>query len=275
MRPYSSTEVRDVTEASTAPSDDEVVARRNGGVQSVERAFEVLEVLAASDGEMALSAIAASSTLPPPSIHRLLRTLVGLGYVSQSENRNYVLAPRLIHLGEAANKQLGALARPELRRLADALGETTNLAVLDADMVVYAAQAPSRHAMRMFTEVGRRAHVHDTGVGKAMLAALPEAVVRSIVDRQGLPPSTERSITTMQGLLEELRVIRERGYSIDDGEQEIGVRCFAVAIPGAPIPVAISLSGPDSRVDAAFGERAVPMLQSAALRLGALFAARD
>jgi len=255
------------------PSDDDVVARRAGGVQSVERAFEILEHLASANGEMTLSAIAAASALPQPTIHRLVRTLVSLGYVRQSESRSYVLAPRLIRLGEVASRQLGAMALPELRRLAEGLGETANLAFLDSDMVVYAAQAPSRHAVRMFTEVGRRVHLHNSGVGKAILATFPDERVRQIVEQQGLPAATPRSIVTTRDLLEELGRIRERGYAIDDGEQELGVRCFAVAIAGSPVPAAISVSGPDSRVDAAFGERAVPVLHAAAERLGETFSA--
>jgi IclR family acetate operon transcriptional repressor len=264
-----------VSEATVLPADEDDVARRAGGVQSVGRAFEILELLASSDGDMTLSAIGSASTLPLPTIHRLVRTLVSLGYVAQSESRSYVLAPGLIRLGEVANRQLGAMARPELVRLVEALGETANLAILDSDMVMYAAQAPSGHSMRMFTEVGRRAHLHNTGVGKAILATFPDERVRQIMDRQGLPRATERSIGTTQDLLEELQQIRERGYSIDDGEQEIGVRCFAVSIPSSPIPAAISVSGPNSRVDDGFGERAVPVLRAASARLSQLFAANS
>ena len=259
-----------VTQALPAAVDEGAV-QRAGTVQSVERAFEILELIAAADGELTLSAIAASSDLPLPTIHRLLRTLVGLGYVSQSPSRSYLLAPRLIRLGETAHKQLGAIARPELAKLVEALAESANLAVLDSDTIVYVAQVPSRHSVRMFTEVGRRAHTHDTGVGKAILASLPEERVREIIDRRGMPAATDRSIGTLHELLDELALIRERGYAVDDGEQEVGVRCFATVVPGAPVPTAISVSGPDRRVDDAFGLRAVPLLQAAAARLGEEF----
>ena len=80
----------------------------------------------------------------------------------------------------------------------------------------------------------------------------------------GLPAVTEASITGLDELLADLELIRERGWSVDEQEQELGVRCFAAAVPGAPSPTAISVSGPVSRVDEAFGERAVPLLQAAA-----------
>ena len=242
-------------------------AKAPSRVQSVERVFELLELITDAGGEVTLSELAASTDLPLPTIHRLLRTLVSLGYARQVPNRRYALGPRLIRLGEGANRILGSLARPQLASLVNDLGESANMAVLDGDMVVYIAQVPSRHSMRMFTEVGRRAHAHDTGVGKAMLAQLPEDTVRGIVSRVGMPTPTEHSIGNVDELLTELAAIRERGYSIDDEEQELGVRCYAMAVPGAPTPTAVSVSGPLARVDESFGDRAVPLLKAAASQI--------
>lgn len=238
--------------------------RPTGGVQSVERVFELLELITDVGGEVTLSELASSTSLPLPTIHRLLRTLLSMGYIRQLPNRRYALGPRLIRLGEAASQQLGALARPQLVQLAESLEETSNMAVLDGDMVLYVAQAPSRHSMRMFTEVGRRVHAHDSGVGKAILAQLSDEAVRTIVTRVGMPTPTSKSLGTVELLLADLQVIRDRGYSIDDGEQEVGVRCYAVAVPNAPTPTAVSVSGPVARVDDSFAARAVPLLQAAA-----------
>jgi IclR family acetate operon transcriptional repressor len=131
-------------------------------------------------------------------------------------------------------------------------------------MVIYVAQVPSLHSMRMFTEVGRRAHTHATGVGKAILAQLDDDAVRGIVARAGMPTPTPKSIGDVEELLADLKLIRERGYSIDEEEQELGVRCFAMAVPNAPTPTAISVSGPVSRVDEDFADKAVPVLREAA-----------
>lgn len=240
-----------------------------GGVQSVERAFELLELITDAGGDVTLSELAGTTDLPLPTIHRLLRTLVSLGYARQLPSRRYALGPRLVRLGEGANKQLGTLALPALKQLVDELGETANMAMLDGDMVVYIAQAPSAHSMRMFTEVGRRAHLHSTGVGKALMAGLTQDTVQSIVARTGLPAATSRTITTLDALRAELAAVRERGYAIDDEEQEIGVRCYAMAVPGLPTPTAVSVSGPITRVDAAFGERAVPLLRAAGAAVAA------
>lgn len=241
-----------------------MAVKASGGVQSVERVFELLELITDAGGNVTLSDLSASTELPMPTIHRLLRTLVSMGYIRQLPSRRYALGPRLIRLGEGATKQLGAMAMPQLDMLVKQLGETANMAVLDTDMVIYIAQVPSPHSMRMFTEVGRRAHTHDTGVGKALLAQLDNDAVRSIVDRKGMPTPTAKSHGTIGSLLADLEIIRERGYAIDEEEQEIGVRCFAMAVPGAPTPTAISVSGPVQRVDENFASRAIPVLRQAA-----------
>ncbi|MQY14561.1 Transcriptional repressor IclR [Streptomyces sp. RB5] len=238
-----------------------------GGVQSLERAFDLLERMADAGGEVGLSELSASSGLPLPTIHRLMRTLVACGYVRQQTNRRYALGPRLIRLGESSARLLGTWARPYLARLVEETGETANMALLDGDEVVYVAQVPSRHSMRMFTEVGRRVLPHSTGVGKALLADTPEEDVRALLARTGMPAATERTITTPDAFLDALARVRREGYAVDDNEQEIGVRCLAVAVPDAPTRAALSVSGPAGRVTDATTERIVPVLQQVAREL--------
>lgn len=239
-------------------------------VKSVARVFDLLELIADAGGSIGLSELAAAAGLPLPTIHRLLRTLVGLGYARQLANRRYALGPRLVRLGEIANRQFGHVAAPQLKELVERLGETANLATIDGDRVVYVSQSPSPHAMRMFTEVGRRAYLHCTGVGKAILSQFGDDEVRDILTRTGMPLVTEHTLTTVDSLLADLAVARERGYTIDDGEQELGVRCYAVPVPNMPVPTAVSVSGPFSRVDDRFGERAVPVLTDIAGEISAL-----
>ena len=112
------------------------IRQSKGGVQSVERAFGLLECIANSSGSATLSHIAADVNLPLPTIHRLLNTLVNLGVVRQLPNRGYALGPGLVRLGNLAGAQLGAIARPYLRDLVAELGESANVATMDGDMVV-------------------------------------------------------------------------------------------------------------------------------------------
>ncbi|ANN19295.1 IclR family transcriptional regulator [Amycolatopsis orientalis] len=241
---------------------------RDGGVQSLQRAFELLEHLADTGGEASLSELATLSGLPMPTIHRLIRTLVDLGYVRQNTNRRYALGARLIRLGENASMQFGSWARPLLAELVDEVGETANLAVLERDEVVYVAQVPSKHSMRMFTEVGRRLLPHGTGVGKAMLAHLPSEDVTALLARTGMPSYTEHTFTDQDALLRELAKIAQQGYALDEAEQELGVRCVAVAVPGAPVPAAVSVSGPSGRLTMEAVERIAPAVQRIATALG-------
>lgn len=236
-------------------------------VQSVGRAFDILERMADAGGELRLSELARVLGLPVPTLHRLVRSLVAGGYVRQLPSRKYALGPRLVRLGDVAARLTGAWATPVLEGLVAALGETANMATLDGDAMIYVAQAPSPHSMRMFTEVGRRVLPHSTGVGKAVLAQLSETRVRAIVERTGMAAQTEQTITDVESLLAELRRIRERGYAVDDGEQEVGVRCFAVAVPRLTVPTAISVSGPAIRMTREVRDRAVPLLLGGAERL--------
>jgi IclR family acetate operon transcriptional repressor len=243
------------------------MARATDGVQSLERALDLLELLADAPGEVTLTALSSASGLAPSTIHRLVGTLVARGYVRRLPTRRYVLAPRLLHLAERASQTLATLARPHLAQLVDDIGETANLALLDGDHVVYAAQVPSRHSVRMFTEVGRRVQVHSTGVGKVLLAGLAPAEARALLLRAGMPARTDRTVTDPEQLLGALPEIARQGFAVDDGEQEAGVRCLAVPVPAAAVPAALSVSGPEGRLPLDAVPRLVPLLTAAAAGL--------
>ncbi len=249
----------------TAPPPSTASQRATGGgVQSLDRAFGILESIADAGGVITLSQLASDTGLPLPTIHRLVRTLVDLGYVRQEANRQYSLGPRLIRLGETTSRRLATWARPHLSEVVTQLGESVNLAMLDGDQIVYLGQVmPSQNLMRMFTEVGRRVDPHTTAVGKAILANEPETEVRSLLRRTGMTSRTDHSITTPDDFLAELSRTRARGYALDNEEQELGVRCVAVTVPGDS-RLAISMSGPLPRMGDDAIERAVRPLRSAA-----------
>lgn len=237
------------------------------GVQSVDRAFELLEVLGRAGQPLSLAEIAQRTGLAAPTAHRLLRTMQAGGYVNQNASRDYSLGPGLIALGRQATPALALLAQPLLAELEEISHETANLAVLEKDLISYIAQVPSRHQMRMFTEVGRQVPPHASGVGKAILSTLPEARARKIIERTGLPGYTESTITETPAFFADMRESRRRGFAIDDGEKEVGVRCIAVAIPGSHPPAAVSISGPAARVTTAASAAYVEALQQAARTL--------
>ncbi len=249
-----------------------VSAPPTGGVQSLVRGFELLEAIGEMGGEAGLSELAVRTGLAPGTAHRIVRTLVDLGYLRQLPSRRYSLGARLVRLGDTASRLLGRWATPVLDDLVAAVGETANLALLDGDRAVYVAQVPSPHSVRMFTEIGRRVPLHCTGVGKALLSQLPGTVVDALIARTGLPAVTPATITDPARLRLELARARERGWVRDEGEQETGVRCVAVPVPGPTGPVAVSVSGPEGRIDEAAVVRITPLVRDAGRRLQAVLA---
>ncbi len=241
--------------------------RTSGGVQSVQRSFALLEHLADCGGRATLRELALRSGLPAPTVHRIIRTLLGGGYIRQEPSRAYALGPRLVRLGDAAGRVLGAWAQPVLLALVEATGETANMAMLDGDRVIYLAQAPSKHSMRMFTEVGRRVHVHCTAVGKALAAQLPGEELRELLARAGMPAQTPHTITEVDALMHHLEGVRGRRFATDEQEQELGVRCIAVPVLRAPVRVALSVSGPVARFTPAVRDEVVPAMLRAAQQL--------
>lgn len=229
-------------------------------VQSVERAFMLLDTLVKSGGSATAGELKQGSGLAGPTVHRLLHTLIHLGAVHQLPDKRYGLGANLVPLGEGATRQLGGLAVPQMQSLVAELGESVNMAAMESEMVVYIAQAPSPRSMRMFTEVGRRAYMHSTGVGKAMLATLDEGRVREVLTSTGMPSMTPKTLTRPEALLDQLPTIARQGYALDNEEQELGVRCLAVAVPHGPARMGLSVSGPTSRMDDAFVRHAVPLM---------------
>jgi IclR family acetate operon transcriptional repressor len=245
------------------------VARRS--VQSVDRALDLLEALAASEGEVSITSLASRTSLHVSTVHRLLTTLLRRGYVRQNpETSRYYTGAKLATLAEGRSRfnELRHRARPILRALTEQTRETSNLVVLDDVMVVYIETVPSPHVVRMFTTIGNRVPLHATGAGKALLAWLPADRRDALIERIELRAHTARTIVEKASLRRALEEIRERGYAIDDEEFDEGVRCVAVTVGaiGAPL-AAISVSAPASRMTRQRCGELAPLLRRAATEL--------
>jgi IclR family transcriptional regulator, acetate operon repressor len=224
----------------------------SGGVQSLERALDILEVLSRSEGDLGVSEVGTSVGLPNGTVHRLLSTLTRRGYAHQNPlTRKYGLGLKAFALASSARESLGPLARPFLEELTVVSRESSNLASLDKNAVVYIEQVPAPRMVRMFTEPGNHAPLHSTGTGKVLLAYQPPEVLDSVVRQTGLPRFTAHTITDAGELRGELERVREQGYAMDSEEMEDGVRCLAAPVFGGDgaVLAAISVSGPASRLD--------------------------
>ncbi|RNI20505.1 IclR family transcriptional regulator [Flexivirga caeni] len=237
---------------------------RPAGVQSVGRALDIIELIDQAGGEMALVEISAASGLPMPTIHRLVRTLVDRNYLRQLPDRRYALGARLIPLGNAALDAFGSRSSSLLAEVVRRIGESANLAALDGDMLVYVGQAPAPRAMRMFTQLGQHVHPHCRAAGKALLAQLDDEQVRGILTRGGMPALTPATITDPDTFVDQLASVRAEGVAHEVGEMEEGVTCLALPVLGATSNLAVSISGPASRMTETLQQHAIPVLREAA-----------
>ncbi|MDX5894000.1 IclR family transcriptional regulator [Rubrobacter radiotolerans] len=234
------------------------------GVQSLERALDILELLGEASDELGVTEVGPAVGLPNGTAHRLLSTLTHRGYVLRNpKTRKYSLGPKAVSLASSAGEKLAPIARPYLEELMETCQETSNLAVLDRDSVVYLDQVPAQRMVRMFTEPGNRVPPHATGTGKVLLAYQPAATVEAIANRAGLRRFTEHTITDADELRRELEKIQEQGYGLDSEEMEEGVRCVAAPVfgPDGNILAGVSISGPASRLDEARLEEIVPEIK--------------
>ena len=254
--------------------------RTRRSVQSVDRALDLLEALAAADGEVAITALAGRTGLHVSTVHRLLATLLRRGYVRQNpDTSRYFAGAKLATLAEGRSRygELRLRARPLLRSLTESTRETANLVVLDDMQAVYIDTVPSPQVVRLFTSIGNRTPLHATGAGKVLLANLAAARRDALLERLDLRSYTPRTMTDRAVLRRALDDVRDKGYAIDDEEYDEGVRCVAVAVAGAGAagreatsgaPVAaLSISAPANRLSRQRCVELAPVLRRTAAEL--------
>jgi IclR family transcriptional regulator, acetate operon repressor len=243
-------------------------------VQTVDRALHLLDLLAAAGGTSTISGLATTAGLSLPTTHRMLKCLVESGYLRQSTDRRYALAPRLIRLGEAALQRIGRESRPHLQHVARTTGATASLAMLTGDTVTQVHEVLPHRTVLTSAGSGQDVAPHCAAAGKVLLAHLPTQKAQQVLERGPLPKRTPLTRTDPADLLNHLDAVRKAGYAVDDEESEIGMRGFAVPIPGAPSPTALAVYGPSSGIplpNAQCGAPdVIPVLLEAAARIGQL-----
>ncbi len=226
---------------------------RDGGVQSVDRALLIIETLAEDDEGYRLTDLAARTGLSPSTVHRLLTTLEKRRFVQFDCDRfTWHIGAQSFAVGSTfvRRRNFVTQALPYLRKLRDQTRETANLAVVDDGTMVVLTRVESREIMRSVTKVGGRVPMAASGLGKALLSTYSEEDVFAIIQREGMPRLTSKSIVRAGELCKSLHDIRQQGYSVDDEEALIDLRCVsAVVYDDCSEPLAaISVSGKASRV---------------------------
>ena len=239
-----------------------------GPIQVIDRMMTLLDVLAAHPEPLGLKQVAQYAGLHPSTAHRILNDLVVGRYVERVDNSLYQLGMRLLELGSLVKGRLDVreAAVSAMGSLHKLTGQTINLSVQQGDEIVYIERAWSeRSGMQVVRAIGGRAPLHLTSTGKLFLSVWDARSVRSYAMRTGLAGTTRNSITQVDQLERELALVRRHGYSRDNEELELGVRCIAAGVhddTGALL-AGLSLSAPAERMR----DDWIPLLMSTSARI--------
>ncbi|HEU4963377.1 MAG TPA: IclR family transcriptional regulator [Bacilli bacterium] len=230
-----------------------ITPKTPSNVQSVDRALLIIDLLAEHRDGLGITELGSLLGVAKSTAHRLISSLKAKGYVKQDPvTEKYHLGLKFLEISSIVSESLEirTIAHPFMERLVAETGETAHLVILEDGEISYIDKLEAPNTIRMFSRIGKRAPVHCTGAGKAILAHLPERQVEQIVADRGLTVYTEKTVKDLPELLERLELIRSRGYSIDDEEHELGIRCVAAPIfdHRGKVVAGLSVAGPLMRM---------------------------
>ncbi|GAB4116521.1 MAG: IclR family transcriptional regulator [Candidatus Caldatribacteriota bacterium] len=222
-------------------------------VNSIDRTLQILQLFSLQKPEWGVSEISRALNLYKSYVHNILFTLLKRGFVTKNPaNDKYRLSIKFFELGSIVleNIDLRKIAHPYMEQLSQEFNETVHLGILSEGEVVSIEQEKSNQTLQPQIYIGKRAPLHCTGVGKALLAFLPAEEIDRIIQEKGLKKYTDNTITNTLDLKKELEKIRQFGYALDNMEHEPGVRCIAAPIRDhrGNIVASMSLSGPAFRI---------------------------
>lgn len=201
-------------------------------IHSVGKAMALLDLLLEQRRPMSLAELTERSGLPKSTVYTLLSSMRSYSYIEQKPDGKYFLGVRLYECGRAVSAQwdISGAARPYLERLTEMTGATAVITFLEDGHIINLEQFTGHAGVQVLSEVGTRLPLHATAQGKLYLAACTDAEVRSLLHAQGMPPFTPHTLTTEEALLEHLKLIRQNGYAIENGEYKIGLRAVCAPI---------------------------------------------
>src|SRR3984893_17968788 len=210
------------------------MGRDKGGIQALDRAFLIWDVIADAGGEAKLTEIANSAGLNISTCHHLISPLHNWGYVARGAgSRSYILGSRILHLSAACLRQVDLPRRAQavIDQLNEQTREAVQLAIMRDTDLVNILRREARHAVRVDAGVaGKSNAAHATATGKAILAWLPASEMDRMIADKGLTSFTANTIVDFEKLKEELRLTRRNGFAVDREEFQSGVICVGAAI---------------------------------------------
>lgn len=268
---------KQVNNLGTASHEPGMAGRNErGGVQSIERAFSILEEIARNREGVNLAELSKRIGLHNSTTFHLVKTMVSLGYVQQrKDSKKYRIGRRLFTLAASSLDELELinLATPILEELTRATGESGHLAVRSGDDVVVIAKTSGAGAFQLADRVGVVRPAHCTALGKVLLAALPQPELERYFRTCELRPFTAKTIVEAEPLLRQIDEVRRDGIAFDDGEFNAEIRCVAVPVYDltSQVVAAIGISGPIWRLSLQALQEKARHVRSAAARLSQEF----
>jgi IclR family acetate operon transcriptional repressor len=218
-------------------------------IRAVERVCDILDILHDRAEGAALAEVARIAELPKSSAYRYLLALEARRYVQRDADSG------TFTLGMAFRPQQGRQlelfierAQSHLERLRDDLNETVNIGILDGGQITHVAVVECAQMMRLAARIGERAPMHATALGKVIASQLEPERVTSILTAEGMPAMTDRTLSTIEDFLTEIKRVKTAKYAVDDMEAQDDGRCVAVPLLGLPVPAGLSVSAPANRL---------------------------
>lgn len=264
--------------AEPSPSEVEPPSTSSGDpnfMTSLERGLAVLQAFSQERRVLTTSQISQRTGIPRAAVRRCLYTLTKLGFVTEEDNRLFSLRPRVLKLGHAylATTPLAHAAQPVLRHISTTLNESSSVAILDGDEILYIARASTSRIMSIDLHIGSRLPAYCTSMGRVLLAHFSDEGLNAYLERTKLIQYTPRTIVSRDGLRSTLESVRANGYALVDQELEIGLRSIAVPILGASrqVTAALNVGVQAARISIAEMEsRILPVLREGAQELALL-----
>ncbi len=243
-------------------------------VPNISRALKILEYLTTEKTATSLSQIAEHFSYPKNSVFRIIKTLEHFGYVEESE-RKYQTTPRLLYLGYSRMRNTGLVENSLdiMHALRDEVNETVMIGTLHGNQIVIIDQVPSFRYIKFTTEIGKRVTIHASSPGKAILAFLPKQEQKMLLDQVTFTRYTDHTIPSKSDMCEELKTVRERGYAVDDGEENPECHCVGSPIldyRGYPI-ASLWTVGPSFRLVPELYDQIGPVVKEFAMQISRRF----
>jgi DNA-binding IclR family transcriptional regulator len=217
-------------------------------VQSLERALDIIEALSSEPEGLGVTELSQRIGLHKSTAHRLLATLVQRGYVSKTNSGCYHIGLKIIEIASyyINSLELQTESRPYVAQITAELGLTAHIGVLEGDQVVYIERMDVLSGVKLYSQIGLRMHAYCSSLGKCLLSGFNSEQLAKVMTNCSFNKFTPNTISSLDELIAELRVVRKQGFAIDNLEYSLNNRCIAAPIYDyrGEIIAAISASGP-------------------------------